>query len=112
MCWESPTVTGSFATGADQLVFDSETCSGSSRLNAPLARWPGGATLSVASAAVLITFAVVEVEYVLSTPGVNGPNDAGPASESARVAGVEPPTVPVAVVEPSGSVTATGAEAA
>src|SRR5690349_24412937 len=109
MCWERPTVTGSFDAGAVQLVFDSETCNGSSRLNAPLVRWPGVATLSIASAAVLITFAVVDVEYVLSTPGVNGPKDKGPASESASVAGVDPATVPVAVVEASASVTATGA---
>src|SRR5689334_17652931 len=112
MCCVTPRSTGSFDTGADQLVLESETCSGSGRLNAPLARWPGTETLSAASAAELITLAVEDAVYVLSTPGVNAPNVAGAPSESASVAGVVPETVPVLLVEPAGTVIATGAEAA
>ena len=58
MCCVKPTVTGSFETGAVQLLLESETCSGSVRLNAPLVRWPGVETLSVASPAELTTLAV------------------------------------------------------
>ena len=36
-----------------------ETSSGDGSENAPLAKWPGSLTLSAASPAVLITFAVV-----------------------------------------------------
>ena len=53
--------------------------SGSGSTNVPLTRWPvptevGSATLSSASPAVEMTFAVVEARYVLVMPGVNAPN--------------------------------------
>ena len=58
MCWLNVIVTGSLETGAVQVVFDSETCSGEGSENVPLTRWPGLAdgstTLSVASPAVEI----------------------------------------------------------
>ena len=54
-----PTSTTSLETGAVQLVLLNETWSGSASENAPLVRWPGSLTLSVASPAVLTTFAVV-----------------------------------------------------
>jgi hypothetical protein len=106
-----PIVTGSLEAGPDQLVFESVTCSGSGRVNAPLARWPGSETLSAASPAELITFAVVDAVYVWSTPGVNAPNVAGAPSVSASVAGVVPETVPGVLVAPAGTVTETGSDA-
>src|SRR3954447_26686347 len=45
-------------------------------------------------------------------PGVSAPNEAGAPSESASVAGVVADTVVVLLVDPSGTVIATGAEAA
>src|SRR6201986_3106731 len=45
-------------------------------------------------------------------PGVNAPNEAGAPSVSASVAGVVADTVPVLLVEVSGTVIATGADAA
>src|SRR5690348_8167288 len=112
MCWLKPIATESLDAGAVQLDFDSETCSGSGSENAPLARWPGSDTLSVAPAAVDTTFAVVDAVYVLSMPAMNEPNVAGPPSVSDRVAGVFADTVVVLLVEPEGTVTLTGAEAA
>src|SRR5690349_9342931 len=94
MCCENPMVTGSLDTGAVHDAFDSVTCSGSGSVNAPLARWPGSETLSVASPAVEVTVAVVEAVYTWSTPGVNGPKLAGPPSVSDSVAGTVPPTSP------------------
>ena len=52
---------------ADVVPRTALACSASGRKNAPLTRWPvwfelGSATLSVASAAVEITFAVVEAK--------------------------------------------------
>src|SRR3954447_12833788 len=57
-------------------------CSACGSENAPLTRWPvavglGSATLSVASAAVETTLAVVADSYVFAMPGVNGANVAG-----------------------------------
>src|SRR5439155_19930629 len=87
---------------------------------APSARCPGSATESVASPAVETTFAVVAAVYVLPTPGVNVPSDAGGPSASESVAGTVPPTSPcldvdvgtsptvyVFVVLPSSEVTVT-----
>ena len=48
-------------------------------------------TVSVASPAVEITFAVVVAVYSFATPGVNAPNVAGAPSVSASVAGTVPP---------------------
>src|SRR6478752_6884060 len=58
----------------------------------------GSETLSVASPAVEITFAVVEALYVRATPGVNGPKAAGVPSDNASVAGTEPLAPPGALV--------------
>ena len=64
--------------------------------------WPvavalGSATLSAASPAVEITFAVVDGDVVLARrPGVNAPKLAGVPSVSASVAGTVPPTSPSA----------------
>ena len=60
----------------------SDTCSGSGSANVPFIRWPGSLTVSVASSAVLITFAVVEAVYSFVTPGVKAPNVAGAPSVS------------------------------
>src|SRR4051794_11674593 len=68
------------------------TRSGCGRLNAPLVRWPGSLTVSVASPAVLVIVAVVVAVYSFATPGVNGPNVAGAPSVRASVAGTVPPT--------------------
>ena len=77
--------------------------SGSGRMNVPLTRWPvpnehGSDTLSSASPAVEMTFAVVEAKYVFARPGVNAPNDAAGPSVSDSVAGTVPPTVPGTLV--------------
>jgi hypothetical protein len=61
MCWLNVIVTASLDTGAVHVDFENATCSGSGSENAPFIRRPGSATDSVASPAVLITFAVVEV---------------------------------------------------
>jgi hypothetical protein len=60
----------------------------------PVATLLGSATVSAASPAVEMTFAVVDAVYVLATPGVNAPNAAGAPSVSASVAGTVPPTSP------------------
>src|SRR3954471_11461635 len=78
-------------------------CNACGSENAPLTRWPvavglGSATLSVASPAVETTLAVVADSYVLATPGVNGPNDAGAPIVRPSVAGTVPPASPVALV--------------
>src|SRR3954447_7163570 len=72
-------------------------CSGCGSTKLPLTRWPvptedGSATLSSASPAVEMTFAVVEAVYVLVTPGVNAPKLPGVPSVSDSVAGTVPPT--------------------
>ena len=67
-------------------------------MKAPLARWPGSETVSVASPAVLITFAVVDAVYSRAMPGVNVPNDAGAPSVRLSVAGHRGADAPVAVV--------------
>ena len=59
MCCLNAIVTGSLDTGADHVLLENATCSGSGSVNAPLLRWPGSPTLSVALPAVEITFAVV-----------------------------------------------------
>ena len=66
--------------------------SGCGRLNAPLTSLPvcrcrDRRRYSVASPAVLITFAVVLASYSFATPGVNAPNVAGAPSVSDSVAG-------------------------
>src|SRR3954471_1542355 len=92
MCWWNAIATGSCDTGPLQLAGAICTCSGSGSENAPLVRWTGPDTLSAASPAVDTTSAVVDASYVLSTPGVNAPNDAGAPRVSASVAGTVPPT--------------------
>ena len=57
-CWNA-TATASPEVGAVQALLPSSTRSGSIRVNAPLARWPGSETESVASPAVDVTVAVV-----------------------------------------------------
>ena len=54
----------------------------------------GSETLSVASPALEITFAVVEAVYSRSTPAVNAPNVAGGPSVSESVAGTVPGPFP------------------
>ena len=52
MCWWNVIADTAFETGPFQVAGAMSTPSGSGRLNAPLARWPGSETVSVASAAV------------------------------------------------------------
>ena len=56
-------------------------------------RRPGSDTVSAASPAVEVTFAVVVAVYSRATPGVNAGNVAALPSVSASVAGTVPPTV-------------------
>ncbi len=51
----------SFETGPVQVAFEKETASGDGNANVPFVRWPGSDTVSAASPAVEITFAVVDV---------------------------------------------------
>ena len=74
-------------------------CSAWASVNVPLTSLPvlvglGSATDSVASPAVLTTFAVVLASYSRATPGVKAPNVAGAPSVSASVGGTVPPTPP------------------
>src|SRR3954447_19044101 len=71
-------------------------CSACGSENAPLTRWPvavleASATLRSASPAVEMTLAVVADSYVLVTPGVKAPNEAGVPSVRLNVAGTVPP---------------------
>ena len=71
--------------------------------NEPFTRRPvafelGSATLSVASPAVEITFAVVLASYVRPTPGTKAPKLAGAPRESDSVAGTVPPALPGVLV--------------
>ena len=75
------------------------TRSGCGRLKAPFV-WPGGVvvgslTVSAASPAVLITFAVVVAVYSRATPGVNVPNEAGAPEGEGERRGHVPPARPV-----------------
>ena len=56
------TGTVSLVVGPVQVDLPNSTRSGSARLNAPLVRWPGSVTASVASPAVEVTVAVVWAE--------------------------------------------------
>src|SRR4051812_42282229 len=101
MCWRNVIVTGSLATGAVHDDFENSTRSGSGSVNAPFARWVGGfvsETDRVASPAVEMTFARVDVTYSRSTPGRKLPNDGVAPSVRLSVAGTVPPTPPPAVV--------------
>src|SRR4051812_21946392 len=98
MCWRNVIVTGSLDTGAVHEAFENSARSGSLNANDPFVSTPGSLTVSAASPAVLITFAVVVAVYSLSRPGAKGPNDAGAPSVNESVAGTEPPTVPGVVV--------------
>src|SRR3954447_20314222 len=71
------------------------TRNGCASANAPLVSCPGSETLSVASPAVLITFAVVVAVYSRATPGTKAPKLAGAPSVSESVAGTVAPTSPV-----------------
>src|SRR4051812_33914302 len=71
------------------------TRSGRGRAKAPLVSRPGSETVSAASAAVLMTLAVVVAVYSRATPGANAPKLAGAPSVSASVAGTLAPTSPV-----------------
>src|SRR4051794_19196868 len=97
MCWRNVIVTGSLDTGAVHAALENSTRSGSASANDPFASTPGSLTVSAASPAVLITFAVEVAVYSLSRPGVNAPNDARAPSVSDNVAGTDPPTVPPAL---------------
>src|SRR3954447_9253915 len=97
MCWRNVIVTGSLDTGAVHDALENSTRSGSDNANDPFVSTPGSLTVSAASPAVLTTLAPVVATYSLSSPGVNGPNDAGAPSVSDNVAGTEPPTVPPAL---------------
>src|SRR4051794_26197848 len=96
MCWRKVIVTGSLATGSVQVDLLSSTRSGSASENAPLVRRPGSLTVSVASPAVLITFALVPATYSRSTPGANAPKLADAPSVRLSVGATLPPTEPVA----------------
>src|SRR3954451_17256497 len=67
------------------------TPTGRASRNAPLASVACD-TLNAASPAVDVTVAVVDAVYSFSTPGVNGPNDAGGPTVRASVGGTVPPT--------------------
>src|SRR5262245_30259747 len=84
--------TFSLEVGPVHCDFENATCTGFGSENAPLVRYSGPDTLSVASPAVEMMLAVVEAVYVLATPGVKAPKEAGAPSDSDSVAG----TVPVA----------------
>ena len=86
--------TASLEVGPAHADLPSSTRSGSGSVNAPLVRWPGSLTDSVASPAVEVTVADVDAVYSFATPGVNGPNEAGAPSDNESVAGTVPPTVP------------------
>ena len=80
-------------------AFRARAWSGCGSENVPLTRWPVfvllvSATLRVASPAVEITFAVVEASYDWGTPAANGGKFAAGPTESARLAGTVPFTVP------------------
>src|SRR4051794_19297750 len=96
MCWRNVIVAVALDTGPLQVAGAISTRSGSSSEYAPLVRRPGSETVSAASAAVLITVAVVLAVYSRSTPGVNAPNDAAAPSASESVAGTLPPAPPLA----------------
>ena len=80
----------SLLTGPLQLVFAGVMTTGCASRRAPLLSVASDA-LRAASPAVDVTVAVVDAVYSFATPGVNGPNDAGAPSVSARVAGTVPP---------------------
>src|SRR5689334_6886554 len=94
MCCRNVIADAALDTGPVHDAGAISTRSASGSENAPFVRWPGSDTLSAAFPAVEMTFAVVLAVYSLSTPGVNAPNDAAGPSESERVAGTEPPTLP------------------
>src|SRR4051812_6370279 len=98
MCWLNETATGSFETGALQLDFESRIWSGSGSVKAPLARWPAGAAVSAASPALEMTFAVVCVVYVRSTPGAKAPKVGTEPRVSESVGGTVPLTGALALV--------------
>src|SRR3954453_7053754 len=116
MCWRKSSDTWSFETGAFHIsrfsglaeeptllnavpwlaALRARAVSGSGRLKRPLTRGPGAvldgsATLSSASPAVEMTFAVPVASYVLSRPGVKLPKLADGPSVRLSVAGTEPP---------------------
>src|SRR5437868_2715409 len=96
MCWRNVIATASLDTGPVHDASENSTRSASGSENAPLVRWPGSETLSVASPAVDVTVAVVPAVYSLSTPGVNAPKLAGAPRVSESVGGTVPPTPPIA----------------
>src|SRR3954452_3381326 len=96
MCCENRIAKASLDTGPFHVRGRSSTCSGSGSENAPLVRWPGSETLSVASPAVDVTVAVVPAVYSLSTPGVNAPKLAGAPRVSESLGGTVPPPPPIA----------------
>src|SRR4051812_50158646 len=83
----------SLLTGPLQLVFSGVTTTGRASRNAPLASVACD-TLNAASPAVDVTGAVVDAGYSFSTPGVNGPNDAGGPTVRASGGGPGPPAPP------------------
>ena len=101
MCWLNAIATGSLETGPVHAAFESVTCSGSGRLNAPLVRWPGSLTESAASPAVLMTLAVVEAVYVWSTPGRERSEARRRPQRQRERAGTVAPTATVSAVAES-----------
>src|SRR5262245_54541381 len=94
MCWRNVIAADAFDTGPVHDAGAMSTRSGSGSENAPLLRWPGPSTLSVALPAVEVTFAIVDATYSFATPGAKRPNCAGGPSVSASVAGTVPLTFP------------------
>src|SRR3954447_4039794 len=98
MCWWNVIAAVALETGALHADGAMSTTSGSGRLNAPLARWPGSETVSAALPAVLMMLAVVDAVESRATPGTKAPKLAGARSESESVGGTVPETSPLTLV--------------
>src|SRR5262249_8809897 len=92
--WWKPIDTWSCDTGASQTDLEKSTENGCAIVYAPLVRWFGPDTDSVASPPVESTSAVTEASEVLATPGATEPNAADRPPDGASVAGPVPPAVP------------------
>src|SRR3954470_3994410 len=95
MGWVKVIVEAALETGPLHAPGAMSTRSGWASVKAPLLRWPGSETLSAASPALLITFAVVVAVYSAATPGTKAPKLAGAPSVRESVAGTVAPTSPV-----------------
>src|SRR4051812_20651025 len=96
MLWRNVIATLPLETGPVHDAGVISTRSGCGSENVPFMRCPGSETVNAASAAVLITLAVVVVVYSCSTPGVNAPKLAAGPSVRLSVAGTVPDTSPLA----------------